>query len=140
VNIDTQTSTVTPTSKGVNVDKFGAKSFQAIYPKQKFTFASFDCAQYDLEQEMGGYPYAIIQATCDITESKQTITLPLGWARIKLFQNKSEVKNWTDPNNLSQWILVTGDFKQRLSSGEAPEYGATGATNRTQVKCKKIRV
>ena len=134
VHISTKTSTVTPTSTGVKIDKYGAKSFHAGFPKQKFIFDSFDSAQYDLEEEMGGYPYAVIQVTCDVTESRRKTSVPLGWARIKLFQNKADIKNWTDPTNVSQWMLVAGDLKQRLSSGEAPEAGVTGTSQQTPSK------
>ena len=52
-------------------------------------FDGIDPSQYDVEREMGGYPFAIVRVDYS-HQDKTSISAPvtLGWARVRLFTHR----------------------------------------------------
>lgn len=44
---------------------------QIVYPEDKFIFKDMDLAPYDLEREMGAYPYAIVRVEYQFADRTQ---------------------------------------------------------------------
>ncbi len=115
---------VTPDRSLSSTTDGNGKTISLDFPKEKFIFDDMDLSQYDVEQEMGAYPFAIIQVEYqDVVATNgdtQTETRMLGWARIKLYQHRSDVNGRSSANE-SQWVVLDGKSSNRLFSGNMPE-------------------
>jgi hypothetical protein len=41
-------------------DSYGNTVFRAAFPQEKFVFDNLDLSQYDVEKELGAFPYSIV--------------------------------------------------------------------------------
>lgn len=105
-------------------DSYGNTIYQIVYPEDKFVFKDLDLAPYDLEREMGAYPYAIIRVDYNFTDPaspKSKKHIPVGWARIPLFQ-RQHMHGATSVTSIDiKWDLQDGERTYDLHPGEIPD-------------------
>lgn len=105
-------------------DSTGNTVYQIVYPEDKFVFKDLDLGPYDLEREMGAYPYAIVRVDYNFTDPakpKDSNTIPVGWARIPLFQ-RHHVHGSTSVTSLDiKWDLQAGEQTYDLHPGSIPD-------------------
>ncbi|XP_053375803.1 uncharacterized protein LOC123533294 isoform X1 [Mercenaria mercenaria] len=105
-------------------DSYGNTIYQIVYPEDKFIFRDLDLAPYDLEREMGAYPYAIVRVDytlIDPSSPKNKKLIPVGWARIPLFQ-RQHLHGATSVTSLDiKWDLQEGERTYDLHPGEIPD-------------------
>ncbi|KAL5015854.1 hypothetical protein ScPMuIL_005443 [Solemya velum] len=69
-------------------DNYGNTEYRVFFP-YKFEFEDLDFTEFDLEREMGAYPYCIIRVMYLIPDpsGQGIIAKPVGWTRIPIFQH-----------------------------------------------------
>lgn len=85
-----------------------------------FVFADLDLSNYDLEQEMGGFPKAVVHVDYSL-EVQSTITL--GWTEVGLHEKRERSALSPSPSSgrSVKWILLERDLFCALNSGQPPE-------------------
>ena len=119
VKLHSRPSAITPVQAGVHTDPYGTKTYQVEFPSEKFTFHDLDLSGYDVEKEMGGYPFAIIRVDyChrDRGASGISASVTLGWSRVKLYQHRSKLQMAAPPGE-HQWQLLSRDHSYTVHAG-----------------------
>lgn len=93
----------------VKTNEDGSKTYFVAFSNQRFKFLSPDLTEYDLEQEMGGKPNAILQVSY-VRGSNEDAAVALGWARIQLYerQQASGSNEWELLSGVTECDLVPG--------------------------------
>lgn len=126
VRVRTRMSLADALALDVEKDNYGNIVHEIYYLDEKFLFENLDIGEYDVEKELGANPYAIVKAeyTKPGTFAERT-ALPVGWARIPLFQRDLRQGYNTGRDSVSSvdihWLLQNGDFKFTLHPGDVPE-------------------
>ena len=111
-------SQVSAFHRGTIPDQYGGQTVRIDFPGERFVFDDLDPSHYDVEREMGGFPYAVIrvdyfdQSEADLYSAPVT----LGWGRIKLYQQEARGVRVANP-----WVLMKGDCGYILHSGPVAE-------------------
>lgn len=125
VRLRTRMSLCDALATGVEKDNYGNIVYEIYYLEDKFVFENLDIGEYDVEKELGANPYAIVKAeyTKPGTFAERS-ALPVGWARIPLFQRDLHQGDNTGRDSVLidiHWLLQNGDFKFTLHPGDVPE-------------------
>ena len=91
VKLRSKTSTVQSVLVSEEADSYGTVTYKMTFPREKFVFDDLDPSQYDVEEEMGGFPFAVVRVDYSHQEENRGISAPitLGWSRIKMYQHRS---------------------------------------------------
>ncbi|KAK3587352.1 hypothetical protein CHS0354_036519, partial [Potamilus streckersoni] len=108
---------------GMAKDSYGNTVYDVVFPLDKFVFENMDFTQYDVERELGAYPYAIVKLEYIISGSagQGRSPVPVGWARIPLFQKVVPSGKESVTSLDIQWNLLLGENTYTLHAGEVPE-------------------
>ena len=116
-----KSSTTLPVTRNVQHDKYGNITYDIHYPREKFIFDDLDPSQYDVEQEMGGYPYAVIRVDYlheDRGTQQLATQVTLGWCRVQLYEHISQVAGSSHvEHGGQQWRLMVGDYHYTIYGG-----------------------
>ena len=130
VQLQTKQSASPPELKSATVDSRGNQICIFSFEQDKFDFAELDSSEYDLEQEMGGYPYAVFGLDYVIEHSKSgrvssrqpRSTINLAWARLRLYQTRTDALDNQEPPG-KKWDLKVGKHVCRLYPGKSLDEG-----------------
>ena len=130
VQLQTKQSASPPDLKSATVDSRGNQICIFSFERDKFDFAELDSSEYDLEQEMGGYPYAVFGLDYVIEHSKSgrvssrqpRPTINLAWARLRLYQTRTDALDNPEPSG-KKWDLKVGKHVCRLYPGKSLDEG-----------------
>ncbi|KAL4223925.1 hypothetical protein ACF0H5_017387 [Mactra antiquata] len=125
VKLQTHASKLPANVVSTTQDSYGNTIYQIVYPEDKFIYKDMDLAPYDLEREMGAYPYVILRVDYKFSDPSAKGTdkkvIPVGWARIPLFQ-RQHLQGTTSVTSLDiKWDLQDGEKTYDLHPGEIPE-------------------
>lgn len=133
VELDSKRSVSLPIVKrSHSSDSSRNEKYILTYPPSDstFLFNELDLSNYDIEQEMGGYPKARIQL-----EYNQPLTtgstVILGWAQFDLYEQSSEVT--ASVNSWNKWILLEKKHKCTIFPGQPREDLMTEPDNSTSL-------
>ncbi|CAC5371615.1 unnamed protein product [Mytilus coruscus] len=109
----------------IEKDNYGNTVYEIYYLDEKFLFENLDIAEYDVEKELGANPYCMLKVEYTKPGTfTQRSALPVGWARVPLFQrdahNPRGGRDSIDSIDI-HWLLQNGDFKLTLHPGDIPE-------------------
>lgn len=120
----------------VTSNKAGASVYRATLPYERFIFDDLDLSQFDVEQEMGAYPYAVLRVDYErvgaSTPRDEGVTL--GWAKFRAYSQNADSRRQSNftvgsrvtltrggggsgPVDLDKWHLVTREFEEPILPG-----------------------
>ncbi|XP_062597302.1 uncharacterized protein LOC134258744 isoform X2 [Saccostrea cucullata] len=107
----------------ITKDNYGNTIYEVHFYEDKFVFDSLDISELDVERELGAFPYAIVRVEYRKPGPEALRTsVPLGWARIPLFQRASRGgRSSVDSLANVEWSLQDGDFVFTLHPGALPQ-------------------
>lgn len=123
VKLQSHQSTMPSNVVSTTKDSYGNTVYEIVYPEDKFVFRDIDLAPYDLEQEMGAYPYSIIRVEYHLPgpSNKNKPPISVGWARIPLFHRHHAPGAVSNASLVTKWDLQAGVHTYDLHPGEIPE-------------------
>lgn len=69
IKMKSRTSTYAPVVTAMKKDSYGGLSMDIEFPEERYIYDMLDVSHYDVERELGAYPYAIL--TFDILKTDQ---------------------------------------------------------------------
>ncbi|XP_056008915.1 uncharacterized protein LOC125662842 isoform X2 [Ostrea edulis] len=107
----------------VTKDNYGNTIYEVHFYEDKFVFDNLDISELDVERELGAFPYAIVRVEYRKPGPEAfRISVPLGWARIPLFQRASRGgRSSADSLANVEWSLQDGDFVFTIHPGALPQ-------------------
>ncbi|KAH9512915.1 hypothetical protein Btru_036992 [Bulinus truncatus] len=104
-------SVITAKSK----DSYGSLLLDIEFPEERHIYDMLDISQFDVERELGAYPYAIFKLEhLKTTSGRKSGPVSLGWCRLPLYRQSSH----RDSQGFS---LQEGDVTVALHPGDTPE-------------------
>ncbi|XP_064612744.1 LOW QUALITY PROTEIN: uncharacterized protein LOC135476597 [Liolophura sinensis] len=109
VRLATQPSTQPPLEVRSDTDSYGERTLYAKFPVDKFEFDALDLSQLDVEKELGGTVYAMVEVEYSPSAGDQANnSTTLGWSKVPLY----------DQVSANQWTLLTGNNTYPLHPGK----------------------
>ncbi|KAK6967406.1 hypothetical protein BgiMline_027221 [Biomphalaria glabrata] len=104
-------SVVTSKSK----DTYGSLLLDLEFPEERYIYDMLDLSQYDVERELGAYPYVIMKLErLNHKSGRKSGPVTLGWCRIPLHRQASHRDN-------QGYSLLDGDVTVALHPGDIPD-------------------
>ena len=107
-------------------NKAGSTVYIVTLPYDRFVFDDLDLSQFDVEQEMGAYPYGVIRVDYDRATSATTPrddSTTLGWARFKVYASadasRQSAIGLDGISTNDKWRLVVANVELPLLPGPA---------------------
>ncbi|CAL1547704.1 unnamed protein product [Lymnaea stagnalis] len=97
-------------------DSYGSFVLELEFPGEHYIYDMLDLSTYDVERELGAYPYVIIKLELFTIIYINSIQGPitLGWSRIPLYRHVNHRDN-------QGFSLIEGDVTVALHPGDIPE-------------------
>ncbi|CAH1801454.1 unnamed protein product [Owenia fusiformis] len=112
---------VEPDLNNDNTVKYGGREFTITFPPEEgFVYNDINPSNYDLEFEMGGYPYIIFQLLYKSADLRTAI----GWSRVPLYRWESD------------WKMQLGQYSYSVLAGDLPGSSSTQPTDLIGPDCE----
>ncbi|XP_035828352.1 uncharacterized protein LOC101850990 [Aplysia californica] len=101
-----------PVITSMSQDSYGGTVVEMDFPGERYIYDMLDISQFDVERELGAYPYAIfkVESAQPHSSRKPGGPIHLGWSRIPLYRHSNQ-----------SFSVIEGDVTVSLHPGDIPD-------------------